>query len=73
MEQVKSRTRQKLAGALVTDGVGNEVLTGSAIAVGAFAVGSIAAWAVSCFVAGIVAAGGPLALIQNWWSAVTMM
>jgi len=73
MEQVKSRTKQKSTGALVSDGVGNEILAGSAAAVGLFLAGGLAVWAVSCFVSGVMAAGGPLALIQSWWSAITVM
>lgn len=67
MEKVKSR----LANTLVTDGIGNDILKGTAVATGAMAIGVIGAWAISCLVAGIIEAGGPLALVQYWFSAVS--
>ena len=70
MERVKAR-KERLANVLVTDGIGNDILKGSVIATGAMAVGVVGAWAVSCIVAGVIEAGGPLALVQYWVSAVT--
>jgi hypothetical protein len=70
MERVKTMEK-RLANVLVTDGIGNDILKGSAMATGALAVGVVGAWALSCLVAGVIEAGGPLALIQYWVSAVT--
>lgn len=69
MERVK--TRERLASVLVTDGIGTDILKGSAVATGALAVGVVGAWAVSCMIAGVIEAGGPLALVSAWIGAVT--
>lgn len=33
----------------------------------------IGIWAVSCFVGGLIASGGPVALVKSWFSAITGM
>lgn len=58
---------------LVTDGIGNDLLKGTAIGIAAFAVGVLGAWAVSCLAAGVIAAGGPLELVSTWLQAVRGM
>jgi len=69
MERVK--TRERLEGVLVTDGIGNDILKGSAVATGALAVGVIGAWAFSCMVTAVIESGGPIALFKFWLGAVT--
>lgn len=71
MERVK--TRDRLAGSLVTDGIGNDILKGSAVATGALAVGVIGAWALSCMIAAVIESGGPISLFRAWLGAVTGM
>jgi len=71
MENVRMRSKVKLANNVVTDGIGTDILKGTAFAAGAMTVGVIGAWAVSCMIAGVIEAGGPLALAQYWLSAVT--
>jgi len=73
MQNIKSMTKEKLANAVVTDGIGTDILKGTGIAMGAMAVGILGAWAVSCLVSGVLEAGGPIALIGQWFSAVTTM
>lgn len=67
---VKTRTKNS---ALVTDGVGNDIMQGAVVGLGAMAAGLVGAWAVSCLVAGVIAAGGPLGLVSSWIGAVTGM
>jgi hypothetical protein len=55
----------------VTDGIGNDILKGSAVATGALVVGVVGAWALSCMVAAVVEAGGPLALFNAWIGAIS--
>lgn len=69
MERVK--TRERLASSVVTDGIGNDILKGSAVATGALVVGVVGAWALSCVVAAVVEAGGPLALFNAWIGAIS--
>jgi len=64
------KTKEK-TGVLVTDGLGNDILKGTVYAVGAGAIGVIGAWAISCLVAGVIHAGGPLVLLNSWIQAVT--
>lgn len=72
MQGVKSLTKQKAKNnVLVTDGIGNDVLKGSAFAVGAMAVGILGIWAISCLASGIIEAGGPLSLFTSWLNAVS--
>ena len=74
MQGVKTLTKPKAKNnVLVTDGIGNDLLKGSAFAVGAMAVGVLGVWAVSCVVSGIIEAGGPLSLFTNWLNAVSGM
>ena len=73
MENVRTRNKLQVRNNLVTDGIGNDILKGTAFAAGAMAVGVIGAWAISCMVAGVLQAGGPLAMMQYWVSAVTGM
>ncbi|MFH1215105.1 MAG: hypothetical protein V1706_01245 [Pseudomonadota bacterium] len=49
-----------------------EVSKGVVIALGT-APALIGIWAAACFVGGLVASGGPLALIKSWFSAVIGM
>lgn len=65
---VKTKTRSS---AVVTDGIGTDIVQGAAVGVGAMAAGLVGAWSVSCLVAGVVAAGGPIALVASWFGAVT--
>ena len=67
-QMVKTRTRSS---ALVTDGIGTDIMQGAVVGVGAMAAGLVGAWSVSCLVAGVIAAGGPLALVTSWFGAVT--
>lgn len=68
MAQAKMRSHS-----LVTDGIGTDILQGSAFGLGAMGVGLLGAWAVSCLVTGVIAAGGPLAFVGSWFSAVSGM
>ena len=67
-QMVKIKTRNT---AVVTDGVGTDIVQGAAVGVGAMAAGLVGAWSVSCLVAGVIVAGGPIALVASWFSAVT--
>ena len=67
-QMVKTRTRNSV---LVTDGVGTDIMQGAVVGVGAMVAGLVGAWAVSCLIAGVIAAGGPIALISSWFGAVT--
>lgn len=69
MERVK--TRERLENVLVTDGIGTDIVKGGAVATGALAVGVIGAWALSCMIAAVIEAGGPISLFKYWLSAVT--
>jgi len=74
MQGVNSVTKQKTkAPAIVTDGIGTDILKGSAFAVGAMAVGILGVWAISCLVSGVIEAGGPLHMFSSWLSAVSGM
>lgn len=74
MQAVKSMLREKSkSSSLVTDGIGNEILKGMAYAGGAFMVAALGIWAVSAFVVGIFAAGGPMAFVASWFRAVSGM
>ncbi len=67
----RTRAKERLGSVLVTDGIGNDILKGGAVASGALAVGVIGAWALSCMVAAVIQAGGPISLFRYWLSAVT--
>lgn len=67
-QMVKIKTRNT---ALVTDGVGTDLIQGTAVGLGAMAAGLVGAWSVSCLVAGVIVAGGPIALVASWFGAVT--
>ncbi len=56
---------------LVTDGIGTDIVKGSAVGAGVMGVGILGAWVVSCFVGGILSAGGILPFIGSWFKAVT--
>ena len=58
---------------LVTDGIGTDLIQGTVVGTGAMAAGLIGAWSLSCMVAGVIAAGGPLALVTSWFRAVSGM
>ncbi len=72
MQSVKTRMETKTS-SLVTDGIGNDILKGTAFGLGAFAVGVLGAWAISCMAAGLIAAGGPLELVSSWFQAIRGM
>ena len=57
--------------ALATAGVGTDTLQGAVVGLGAMAAGLVGAWALSCLVAGVIVAGGPVALVASWFGAVT--
>ena len=59
--------------ALVTDGVGTDILQGTAIGIGAMAIGLIGAWSLSCVAAGAMVAGSPWGLVTSWIEAVSGM
>ena len=67
-QMVKTKTRSN---ALVTDGVGTDIIQGAVVGVGAMAAGLLGAWSISCLVAGVIVAGGPIALVSSWFGAVT--
>jgi len=67
-QMVKTRTRSN---ALVTERVGTDTIQGAVVGVGAMAAGLVGAWSVSCLVAGVIAVGGPIALVTSWFGAVT--
>ncbi|HIJ78789.1 MAG: hypothetical protein OEY01_06920 [Desulfobulbaceae bacterium] len=67
-----TRTRQH-SNVIVTDGVGTDILQGTAVGVGAMAIGLVGAWALSCLVAGVIVAGGPLNLAASWFNAISGM
>ena len=74
MQSVKTITKPKAkSNILVTDGIGNDLLKGSAFAVGAMAVGVLGVWAISCVVSGVIEAGGPMNLFTSWLNAVSGM
>ncbi len=74
MQGVNSLTKQKTKNAvMVTDGIGTDILKGSAFAVGAMAVGILGVWAISCLVSGIIEAGGPVQMFTSWLNAVSGM
>ncbi|HIJ78361.1 MAG: hypothetical protein OEY01_04075 [Desulfobulbaceae bacterium] len=65
-------TKQKVeTSILVTDGIGTDIMQGAAVGVAAMAVGLIGAWSLSCLVAGVITAGGPMALVSSWFNAVS--
>jgi hypothetical protein len=70
MQGAKSLTKSKVGSAIVTDGLGNDIIKGSVAAAGAFGVGALGIWAISCLVSGAMSAGGPLALVKSWFTAV---
>lgn len=65
---VKSKTRSN---GLATAGVGTETLQGAVVGLGAMAAGLVGVWALSCLVAAVITAGGPVALVVGWFGAVT--
>lgn len=69
-QMVRTKTRSN---ALVTDGIGTDIMQGAVVGLGAMAAGLVGAWSVSCLIAGVIAAGGPLALVTSWFGAVTGM
>ena len=74
MQGANSLTKQKTkSNVLVTDGIGTDIIKGSAFAVGAMAVGILGVWAISCMVSGIIEAGGPMNMFASWLGAVSGM
>jgi len=69
-QMVRTKTRSN---ALVTDGIGTDIMQGAVVGLGAMVAGLVGAWSVSCLIAGVIAAGGPLALVTSWFGAVTGM
>ena len=67
-QMVRTKTRSN---ALVTDGVGTDILQGATVGLGAMAAGLVGAWSVSCLVGAVIVAGGPIALVTSWFGAVT--
>ena len=63
--QAKSKGQVK-----VNTQVNTDVSTGAIVAVSAIPA-LIGLWAVACFVGGLVASGGPLAMIQSFFTAIT--
>ena len=63
MESVKSRS-------VVRDSIGSDVVAGSVFGVGAFCVGCLGVWSVSCFISGVLASGGVISFVKNWCIAV---
>jgi hypothetical protein len=49
-----------------------EVSRGAMIALGAVPT-LIGIWAAACFIGGLIASGGPIALVKSWFSAFTGM
>ena len=72
MINTTSQTKD-LNNAIVTDGVGTDLIQGTAVGVVAMGAGLVGAWAVSCLVSAIIVAGGPLGLITSWVQAVSGM
>lgn len=72
MEEMDMMVKSKVDNSsLVTDGIGTDIVTGSVFGVGVMGVGILGAWVVSCFIGGILSAGGPLAFVGGWIKAVT--
>ena len=67
-QMVKTKTRSN---ALVTERVGTDTLQGAVVGLGAMAAGLVGAWSVTCLVAAVIVAGGPIALVASWFGAVT--
>ncbi|MBU4260990.1 MAG: hypothetical protein KKC76_03800 [Proteobacteria bacterium] len=67
--QVKERSTQRTA---VNAPAKVEVSRGVMIGIGAIPT-VIGIWAAACFFGGLIASGGPLALVKSWFSAFTGM
>ena len=70
--KTNSLTKQ-ITDTIVTDGVGTDILQGTAVGACAMAAGIIGAWSVSCLVSAVIVAGGPLSLVANWFQAISGM
>ena len=71
---MKNITKTKeFSNAIVTDGVGTDILQGTAVGAVVMTAGLIGAWAVSCLVSGIIVAGGPINLATSWFNAISGM
>ncbi len=70
--QSKAQQRQG-QGALVTDGLGTALFEGIFYGIGLLGTAMVGAWALSCLIAGMIAAGGPVKLAMSWFQAVTGM
>ncbi|BDD87976.1 hypothetical protein [Desulfofustis limnaeus] len=66
--QTKVEQRQEVA---VTDGLGTVVFQGVFYGSGLFGTVLVGAWAASCLVGGMIAAGGPAKLALSWFQATT--
>lgn len=47
-----------------------ELSTGSLIATGLFTA-LVGLWVAACFIGGLIASGGPLAMLKSWFTAVS--
>ncbi len=72
MELHKERVQSK-SGLIVTDGLGSDVIQGVVTGAGILTAALVGAWAVSCLIGGVIAAGGPLKLVLGWFQAVSGM
>ncbi|HIJ78922.1 MAG: hypothetical protein OEY01_07620 [Desulfobulbaceae bacterium] len=70
MIKTTTKTRQ-LSDVLVINGIGTDILQGTAVGISAMTIGVIGAWSVSCLVAAVLVAGGPLALVTSWFQAIS--
>ncbi len=71
--QQKSGTKSSMHGRVQegTD-VGTEVSKVSITVVSIFAA-AVGLWSFACIIGGLVASGGPVGLLKNWWTAVSGM
>lgn len=67
--QVKKRSTQRTA---INAPAKVEVSRGVMIGIGAVPT-LIGIWAAACFFGGLIASGGPIALVKSWFSAFTGM
>lgn len=72
MEKLHNMVKSQVDSAgVVTDGIGTDIIQGSLVGVGTMGVGLLGAWVVSCFVGGVMSAGGPLSFVAAWFKAVS--
>lgn len=73
MANIGMMARGETRGNVVVDGLGTDILQGLMVGTVGLAAAVVGAWVVSCLVAAVITAGGPLALAGSWLSAVTGM